>query len=311
LLANAAVDSQRLFIGRPLAKAEAHATPARWARPPTQGTCIAMDGIPHLDSVVLDCSNTASQNASYHAASNSGWREEAADNDARDGAALPLALFWQALTGGVCRVVDTFFTSRRCYVVTAERKACGGPPVRGRRLKIVERILSGCAQKEVALELGLAASTVANDAKAGLASLGITARPSRAHPVLMLAAKAASDADLSLIGSSCVARAGVASLRVIGIARPEVRLSGVLTSAELAVLPRLIEGHSYEDIARERGTSRRTVANQIASVFQRLHVSGRNELVHRLFAERARKAASSWPLALSWADWAKPEMVAS
>jgi DNA-binding NarL/FixJ family response regulator len=60
----------------------------------------------------------------------------------------------------------------------------------------------------------------------------------------------------------------------------------------LSVLRSLVEGNCYLDIARARGTSTRTIANQISMVFRRLRVSGRNELVQRLFIDGARGHAS-------------------
>mgnify|MGYP001554949261 CR=1 FL=1 len=53
----------------------------------------------------------------------------------------------------------------------------------------------------------------------------------------------------------------------------------------LAVIRALIEGCSYREIAVLRQTSTRTIANQISAVFRRLRVSGRNELVQRLFRD--------------------------
>ncbi len=72
----------------------------------------------------------------------------------------------------------------------------------------------------------------------------------------------------------------------------------------------LLEGHSYQEIARRRGTSQRTIANQIAAVFHRMAVSNRNELVHRLFARsavRGTRSASAQPTT----DWSPLEMAAS
>jgi DNA-binding NarL/FixJ family response regulator len=95
--------------------------------------------------------------------------------------------------------------------------------------------------------------------------------------------------------SSFAAREG-RELLVVSVPRPDLQLQGLLPSAELAVIRRLVEGLSYVEIARARGTSTRTIANQITAVFRRLHVSGRNELVQRLFSEegldlRARRSS--------------------
>jgi len=52
-----------------------------------------------------------------------------------------------------------------------------------------------------------------------------------------------------------------------------------LTSAEKSVVSAIFEGKSNEAIARDRGTSPRTVANQVASIFRKHAVASRAELV--------------------------------
>lgn len=55
-----------------------------------------------------------------------------------------------------------------------------------------------------------------------------------------------------------------------------------LTRAERDVARRAAAGQSNPEIARARGASKRTIANQLASVFAKLHVQSRAELAHRL-----------------------------
>ena len=52
-----------------------------------------------------------------------------------------------------------------------------------------------------------------------------------------------------------------------------------LSLVESAVVALVLQGHSNEEIASLRGTSPRTVANQIASAFRKLGVRSRLELV--------------------------------
>jgi DNA-binding CsgD family transcriptional regulator len=54
-----------------------------------------------------------------------------------------------------------------------------------------------------------------------------------------------------------------------------------LTSAERHVVVALMEGKSNAAIAEERGTSPRTIANQVAAVFRKLGVRSRAELAAR------------------------------
>ncbi len=55
-----------------------------------------------------------------------------------------------------------------------------------------------------------------------------------------------------------------------------------LSRAEREVVEFLLSGASNAEIARQRGTSARTVANQAASIFRKLGVGSRMELAHRL-----------------------------
>jgi DNA-binding CsgD family transcriptional regulator len=54
--------------------------------------------------------------------------------------------------------------------------------------------------------------------------------------------------------------------------------SSGLSEAEHAVAWLAAEGHSNEEIARRRGSTSRTVANQLGEVYRKLGISGRREL---------------------------------
>ena len=62
---------------------------------------------------------------------------------------------------------------------------------------------------------------------------------------------------------------------------PEAELPAELSAAERAVVQAVLEGLSNAEIARLRGTSLNTVANQLRSVFSKLDVSSRFELTER------------------------------
>lgn len=205
--------------------------------------------------------------------------------DARSIVDLSLPLLWRELTRGLCKVVDGFFTHDRCVLLTSPTESAR--PIEGRRLRIVEAVLCGVGQKNIAVELQVAPSTVALNARLALESLGLQSRPSRVHPLLMLSAWAACGQAAQHVGALSYLGPEHGSLRVISIRRPDLVLAARLPPAELAVVRTLIEGESYENIAKLRGTSTRTIANQITAVFRRLKVSGRSELLLRLFTERA------------------------
>jgi DNA-binding CsgD family transcriptional regulator len=61
-----------------------------------------------------------------------------------------------------------------------------------------------------------------------------------------------------------------------------------LTPGERAVAELVLRGQSTSEIARARGTSLRTVANQIAAIFRKVGVNSRREL----FAHRRSQGGS-------------------
>jgi DNA-binding NarL/FixJ family response regulator len=221
----------------------------------------------------------------------SALQQEAIAADARANVQISLALLWRELSLGLCKIADGFFSETRCFLVTTP---AGGPaePLQGRRREILEAVLCGVGQKNIAVELKLAPSTIALNARVALDGLGMSSRPSRAHPLLMLAAKASRCQDGSVTAALSFVDFEGTPLRVISLPRPDLRLGEALPPAELSVVKSLIEGACYEEIAAMRGTSTRTIANQITTVFRRLKVSGRSELLTQLFAEQGFSFAS-------------------
>lgn len=66
----------------------------------------------------------------------------------------------------------------------------------------------------------------------------------------------------------------------------EARLQGSqhipVSPAERAILELVLQGRSHGQIAALRRTSKKTVANQIASIFAKLQVNSRRELILRV-----------------------------
>ncbi len=70
--------------------------------------------------------------------------------------------------------------------------------------------------------------------------------------------------------------------RLEHVERPEI---ATLTRAQREVLAHLLRGRDNATIAAARGTSPRTTANQVASIFRKLGVSSRAELAAKLTSE--------------------------
>jgi DNA-binding NarL/FixJ family response regulator len=85
-------------------------------------------------------------------------------------------------------------------------------------------------------------------------------------------------------------RVGREDLFVLSVPADPSEVPPSLSPAELAVAHAVARGASNEAIARERGTSVRTVANQVASVLRKLRVSTRVEIAARLSQLTQRRA---------------------
>ena len=147
-----------------------------------------------------------------------------------------------------------------------------------RRIVIFERILLGETPKVVAMDMGCSPSTIATCIGDCLRRLGLTGCSNRIPALLVFAFHAlrgrARRSDLSvdcLLGAS----RGVQMSSV----RLELQIEDKVSTSELSVVALLIEGKSHAEIAEHRGTSVRTIANQLASAYRKLRVSGRMELL--------------------------------
>lgn len=77
---------------------------------------------------------------------------------------------------------------------------------------------------------------------------------------------------------------GGATLRIISVSCEADSSKDRLTQAEAAVAEALLSGQSQREIAHQRGTSVRTVANQVQSIYRKYGVRSREELALALLA---------------------------
>lgn len=186
---------------------------------------------------------------------------------------------WNSLAEGSSSIADAFYTGDRSYLVVA--KGNRHLPLSTRRRLALESAVCGVSQKSVAIELRVSPSTLAGALKEGLATLGLGGLPSRmplSLAALVHAALAKEPARHRVRSTDLFAHGQ--RFEVVSVVRPN--LSGVLPPAVTAVVAMHSEGKTHAEIAIERRTSVRTVANQIALAFQRLSVSGRHDLLLHL-----------------------------
>ncbi|HEY3252379.1 MAG TPA: helix-turn-helix transcriptional regulator [Polyangiaceae bacterium] len=193
-----------------------------------------------------------------------------------------LAFTWAGLCSGRLRIVRYVQDSYQTSLYLEERRADDALrwAIRERPLSILERVLAGQSLNYISLDLSLSCSTISAEFKVAMRALGLQARLSGLPlflPQLWHAARIhANDPPRVRPGWD-----GKGATKV-SLPRPDLILPTFLSPAELQVCAMLLQGSTHAEIANERGTSLRTTANQIASIFGKLKVSGRLELVTSL-----------------------------
>jgi DNA-binding NarL/FixJ family response regulator len=147
--------------------------------------------------------------------------------------------------------------------------------------QVLSAYVEGFSSKRIALELGLARSTVSQRLASATVALGFQSRAE----LLFCAAHA-----LNVPPSAKVQDAAV---KAKALDQPGERvllfcfeiagapLPAVLTPAEREVVHEVLAGKSNAAIAAARGASRHTVANQLAKIYRKLRVGSRWELMSR------------------------------
>jgi len=191
-----------------------------------------------------------------------------------DGAAV-----WRDLTEGRTTIVDEFSIHGWSFLVVCRSTEKSSRRPTARSLEILEEVLLGTDPKVVSIERGLSASTIATCLKQACESIGIRCKPSNVPLLLMALARAAKCDGRLDRGRAAEFQYSGDSYCVLCVPAPHTVLDSVLSPAETAVMRMRLEGKSHAEIAARRRTSRRTVANQVATAFHRLGVSSRSDLL--------------------------------
>ena len=178
---------------------------------------------------------------------------------------------WLELVDGTSRILDTFTTNTHAYLVITPSSTFR-LPLGQRRQKIIEQVVLGSSVKATAFDFGLAHSTTAIEVKLALEAMGSHGAKTKIPLALaMLVHAAHSQLPVAFERFSCFD----AEDKLCNV------LSAPIASVELSPAVREVvflhaAGNSHAQIATRRRTSRRTVANQLATAFHRLGVSGRS-----------------------------------
>ncbi|MCA9641207.1 MAG: LuxR family transcriptional regulator [Polyangiaceae bacterium] len=182
---------------------------------------------------------------------------------------------WTPMVTGRWSLIDQFDRDGRRFVVAhvnADRQLDPRALSAGER-RVATRLARGDSQKEIAYELGVSPSTVGTHVVNIGRKLGTSSQWETTSLLTTLLKQPAK--LLSVEGME---------LRVWS--EPSQSAPVELTESEADVYQALLSGASNAQIARKRGTSPNTVANQVAAIFSKLGVSSRQELL----GSRAGKA---------------------
>lgn len=202
------------------------------------------------------------------------------DSSTSPGGLLSMSDVWQQLVTGQMFIARTYATVGRCFVLTESRDR----PRRAapQELAVLERVLTGEQPKVVAAELGVSLPTVCQYCRNALDTFCNFTTPSRASTFIVMAAFAGQGITMPSPVFHGVDHSGYT---VLSVALPDAELRCRLSKTELTVAHALIQGKSHAEICAERGTSPRTVANQLSSIYRKLGVSGRREFLTAILSQ--------------------------
>lgn len=197
-----------------------------------------------------------------------------------------LAALWRLSREGRLFFSEAYCVGGRAFGLVEPSPGKQRPSAIGAAL--LERVFDGESQKALAIEAGVAIATVATHCGNALRGVTPNFSVSRAPLIVVMAALAAGGLPLEHARLEEVRHDG---RWLVSVDIPGATFRDRLSSSEWEVARLSIEGETHDAMARLRGTSRRTVANQLAAVFHKLGISGRSMLrakaIHEYASERS------------------------
>jgi hypothetical protein len=183
--------------------------------------------------------------------------------------AQPLQL-WQALTSGAWKVDESVAPDGQLGLRLRPAKAAR--PIWNRDAAVLKHWLVCGRVNVVAKWFGISRSHVVGIVDASLKRMGFCGLPSQV-PVIFAVAARADAVSLDCLSIE-VHEDGFAS---VAVDRDDAWLAA-LSASEKDAVRGLLDGETREVIAARRGTSSRTIANQLCAAFRKLKVSTVGEL---------------------------------
>lgn len=194
--------------------------------------------------------------------------------------------------GGGSRLTRESLLSGDWGLVDVERRdaelriflKAGGSLMSSREHEVMKSVLSGIPDRELSVRMGITRQCVCGHLGNGVAKLSTESRFSALQAWRVLAEAEKGRSGRALIAEVPYGDQTLISLRCDIPPRPEIEVR--LSSAETHVAWLVCDGLSNRDIAVARGTAERTVANQVASIFNKLEVCRRFDLAQFLLGLR-------------------------
>jgi DNA-binding NarL/FixJ family response regulator len=185
-----------------------------------------------------------------------------------------------ALFDGIVEIIEIFRVGTTYRVVGHWRDGVPRRRLSPQERRVLERLAGGRSQKEIGYDLGVGLTTVSEHLRVALDKLGLDCWE---NAVIAIAALARVPIDTG--HDSGVIDAGEDPSAFIAKVELDGAMLDALTVAEREVALLAADGCSNAEIGQRRRSSPRTVANQVASAFRKLHAHGRLELIRRLMVE--------------------------
>lgn len=192
-----------------------------------------------------------------------------------------LSSLWRGVLSGLLIVAVGPELVSTVAITLCQSTAPSGAPCSDADRVVFDEVIRGKQQKVVALELDRSASTVAGQLRRVVDSMGLSCNFTRLPLAIPLLAHAARFPELVETYVECERSSGDPASFFLRLRLCEQRLLR-LSKSEAEVAHQLLRGLSHAEIADRRATSRRTVANQIASVYAKTGASGRYDLLRMM-----------------------------
>ena len=197
---------------------------------------------------------------------------------------------WQKLVSGELKVTSIHM-DREHYRVELRKSILEPAPSAG-EVAVLTRLVLGEPQKAVAADKHCSVSCVAMVAAKCLQRLGVAgAAHSVPMPIVMMI-HASRDHRGWVESTGATLSWHEPGRSTLSLKRPDTNLEQILSPSESEVTRCLLDGLSHARIAQSRGTSVRTIANQVARAYLKLGVSGRMELMSRLLVQSGRSSSA-------------------